>query len=646
MTRLGIFSFYDARGEVDSATEYYLSNIRDLFANLIVVVNGPLTNSSRELLLRFTPTVLERENKGFDIGAYRHVFEKHLRWSLPEDCSSVVLFNDTVFGPIAPIANMFDEMDAREIDFWGVTAHPEMPDVDHGGRIPYSHVPEFLNSYLLSIRPSLFYAKAFRPFWNSLQLDTFEDVLYEFETVFCEHFRRLGFRWGAYVDTDDLRTDERARLDYVSVIPDQLVALRRHPFIRRKLFGFDPNELQRFGHGGELERALSYVRLRNSELFKVIVESITRRFQPYSLTTNLGLDFVIEAETKPIPLPTDVDARKRSESAPRARAVVFAYLFFSDLFEYHLPALVDASRFAAIVVAVVNEDHRARFLELWPADSIRPSVVVVPPQGRDLGCLLEEVCEFAANHELVCFIHDKKSRQSLNFVVGREFANLLWTNLLGRGDYVGRVIAFLCEHPEIGIAAPPPPFHGNYFSIAGNEWTVNLPQATLLAERMCLSVAPAESHPPITFGSAFWFRPQAMKALFDLGLGRKDLSPEPMPGDGTMSHAIERIPSFVAAHHGYLTAHLHSADFVRSELSVFRHRSRFLVQHTRGALGPFAIFEDYARALFALVRRAPNSPFGRLKRTVTSIRRGALSRFRRFRRLVLDGWPWKQREKH
>lgn len=640
MNRLGIFCFFDARGEVDSAVEHYLSNIQDSFAKLIVVVNGPLTSSSRERLLRFTPNVLERENKGFDIGAYRYVFEHHLKWSLPADCSCVVLFNDTVFGPITPIANIFSEMDAREVDFWGITAHPELPSVDHGGRIPFSHVPEFLNSYFICIRPSLFHNPAFRSFWNGLRLETFEDVLYEFETVFCEHFRRLGFRWEAFVDTEDLRSDDWSRLDYVSVIPDELVVRRKHPFIRRKLFGFDPNELQRFGHGGELSRVLSDVRLRNLHLFKVIVESITRRFQPYLLTTNLGLDFVIEAESKPVTLPFDVAGRDPSDAAQRSSAAVFAYLFFPDLFEHHLPALLDASRFANTFVAVTSEEHRSRFLDLLPATAIKPSVVVVAPRGRDLGCLLEEVREVAANHELVCFIHDKKSRQSLNFVVGGEFASLLWTNLVGRGDYVGRVIEFLNGHPEIGIAAPPPPFHGNYFSIAGSEWTLNLAQASLLAEQMCLSVAPTASHPPITFGSAFWFRPPAMKAFFDLGLRRKDLPLEPMPGDGTMSHAIERIPSFVAAHHGYLTAHLHSAEFVRSELAVFRHRSRFLVQHTRGALGPFALFEDYARALFALVRHAPTSPFGRLKGTVASIRRGVLSQFRRVVRSVRDAWPW------
>jgi lipopolysaccharide biosynthesis protein len=42
-------------------------------------------------------------------------------------------------------------------------------------------------------------------------------------------------------------------------------------------------------------------------------------------------------------------------------------------------------------------------------------------------------------------------------------------------------------------------------------------------------------------GSMFWARPQALKDLNILPLDLNDFMPEPLPKDGTLSHALERF---------------------------------------------------------------------------------------------------------
>lgn len=49
----------------------------------------------------------------------------------------------------------------------------------------------------------------------------------------------------------------------------------------------------------------------------------------------------------------------------------------------------------------------------------------------------------------------------------------------------------------------------------------------------------------------FWYRPAALQPLFNLKLSAVDIPTEPIPPDGTILHAIERIMVYVAWNEGY-----------------------------------------------------------------------------------------------
>jgi lipopolysaccharide biosynthesis protein len=64
-------------------------------------------------------------------------------------------------------------------------------------------------------------------------------------------------------------------------------------------------------------------------------------------------------------------------------------------------------------------------------------------------------------------------------------------------------------------------------------------------------------------GTMFWCRPAALKPLLNLRLGWEDYPPEPVPYDGTILHAIERILPFVAENQGYHFATTHTPGVTR-----------------------------------------------------------------------------------
>ena len=119
MKRIGIFLLYDTKGRVYEYVEYLLQQIRPCLEELVIVSNGFLLEESREALHKYTPKILERPNVGFDAAGWREGMLEYCGMDYIRDFDELVLFNDSFFGPFYPFQKIFDEMDARDIDFIG-----------------------------------------------------------------------------------------------------------------------------------------------------------------------------------------------------------------------------------------------------------------------------------------------------------------------------------------------------------------------------------------------------------------------------------------------------------------------------------------------------------------------------------------------
>jgi lipopolysaccharide biosynthesis protein len=82
------------------------------------------------------------------------------------------------------------------------------------------------------------------------------------------------------------------------------------------------------------------------------------------------------------------------------------------------------------------------------------------------------------------------------------------------------------------------------------DWDFNQDIATVLGERMGIPL-PLPPFFDFPVGTMFWARKDAVAPLFGLNLGWDDYPEEPVPIDGTILHALERLLPFVANHAGY-----------------------------------------------------------------------------------------------
>jgi len=186
--RLGIYAFYDADGVADAGDLMYLSAVRDELDELVIVVNGKLASRTRAAFERYASQIFCRENRGYDGGAFQEVLLERLPRTAWDGVDELVLFNNTVYGPLQPLSPIFKAFSASQADFWGMTLY-HAPDL-----------PNHIQSYFLVFKKSVFQSLAFWTFWKNVRIDfTVADYLiasYEIRLTTALH--QAGFRYAVF----------------------------------------------------------------------------------------------------------------------------------------------------------------------------------------------------------------------------------------------------------------------------------------------------------------------------------------------------------------------------------------------------------------------------------------------------------------
>jgi lipopolysaccharide biosynthesis protein len=127
-------------------------------------------------------TVHERRNAGYDFAAWRDVLlnENMQEWD------EVLLTNSSIVGPLFSLSAVFDEMEGRSCDFWGLTR----------SRFVRPHI----QSYFMCFRKRLIRSRAWSDFWNSVRDESRKwDVIAKYETRLMEVFETHGFSGDSYL---------------------------------------------------------------------------------------------------------------------------------------------------------------------------------------------------------------------------------------------------------------------------------------------------------------------------------------------------------------------------------------------------------------------------------------------------------------
>ena len=225
-----LFAHYAADGRVHASVLHYLAQLRRCGLDVHVALSGTerLARPDRESLDGLGVSAHLRANEGLDFGAWQHL----LRIGCARGAGFVLLANDSVFGPVRDLAPVFETMQARGHDVWGMVESHE--------------VAWHLQSWFICLTAEAFQRPAIvRVFDLPFAKMSKPEIILHGEIGLGAAIRAERLDWGACLP--DSRRGLRRLVAVNPMHVDWLSALRGLAFIKVELLRDNPARIPWFG---------------------------------------------------------------------------------------------------------------------------------------------------------------------------------------------------------------------------------------------------------------------------------------------------------------------------------------------------------------------------------------------------------------
>lgn len=518
MKRLLLYVHFNKYNQFSEHVYYQLERMRPLFERVVLISNSQLRQStvsqleSADLIHDF----IQRENTGYDFAAWRSGMNL-IGFDQLSQYDSVTVMNDTCFGPLWDMVGYYERYEQDDqVDFWGITNHAKV-------KSHHLDIPEHLQSYFMSFKKKMTSSPAFLEFWKSVESYTdVQLVIDKYETQYTRLMTRAGFKYTAVLDTVPIHENYFHRnftIHYPNVLLDYKV-----PFIKIKTF------------------------------------DLTRHLAPYLLKdiekrTNYPIDLITSHMTKvSLPTPAYLLDRKllvKQETAVQSdkKIAVHLHTYYVDLLPIFLEAFKQFSFNYDLYLTTDTESKKAEIEAILSNFHQVGQVVLTGNKGRDVVPMLK-LKDTLSSYDYIGHFHTKKSPE-YPYWVGDSWRDELFTMMFEAGD---TIIAELDKREELGlvIADIPSffrytkivdPVNENRFATGMNDlWSQMNLDRQIDFDKLSTFI--------MSYGTFIWFKYDALKPLFDLGLTDADIPAEPLP-QHTILHSIERILVYLAWARGY-----------------------------------------------------------------------------------------------
>ncbi|MFP5595093.1 rhamnan synthesis F family protein [Kluyvera sp. 142486] len=558
MRRIAFYLFYDAVGEVDDYIPFKLSALQEFVKDIIVVCNSPITESGRAKLESIGVKIFCRENIGFDVWGYKEGLELIGYDQLTSSYDEVILLNYTFFGPIFPFSELFNEMDKRTCDFWGISDHSEITPNPFTGR---GTLPRHIQSHFIAIRSKMLSSLEFRKYWLEMpMINSYEDSVLTHESRFTSYFEERGFSSSVYINEKD----------YPSVYPTffdiRETILNRSPILKRRLFFHDPVWME--DNYVDLRETLDVIKKTSDYNLDLIIQNVNRSVKPRDLYSNLEQLRI---------LPTDYYLDDCNVETKENVAVIVhvdnieswneLYLFIKKI-----PIPFD------LYISTPNEcDINILKKFAYEIDVLTDIRIVDKTVCNDISTLFITFNDVGLNdkYEYICRLHTLSVQhynsewhqvKKIDMVKQQCLENLLATP-----EYICNVLKLMQHSADVGIVCPPIMHIG--LPTMGHAWGETKPQVGQLCKELGITVPLDTDTPMAVYGSMFWFKPPALRSLFKHNWTSEALSDEIVCNDRYMASVFGRLICYASKNEGYsiynvMTAKQAERNYVKLELKL------------------------------------------------------------------------------
>lgn len=511
LRRLAIFAYFDAQGQVDDYVPYLLRAVRAFCEKQVIVVNGTLTEEGRAALRACCDELIQRPNEGFDITAYKEGFLRENAVAYDE----VLFYNQTIFGPVCPLDEMFSRMEQADVDFWGLTRHKGAKAASWDDTIP---IPPHIQSFFFAVRGKMLHSEEFLRYWQELPaINSYWDAVEKHEIRFTKHFAALGYRWDVAVHTEDLE----ALNDYPLMgMPVELLKERGCPFFKRKNFMTQRHIYTTCPQGAATKALYDYLRKETDYPTALVMQNLLRTEPLSSGMEALGL--CVSADERPA---CDLDG-------------VFTLVMIDHdaLASLLVPRLDELAKGTVCRVVYANEHLRSA----WDKQ------ITIPHEAEETALspaeyLMQHLADIQAKYRWLLFLHTALPP------LLEQFADA--TSMLSAMEalHPAPCAAAMQQDENIGLIVPLTPSHQETLTIG-----LNLPRYESALREMGIKV-PLGKWGIASRGGMFFARTDALSALI--------LPENAMQGRNPL---WDFVPPLLAQKNGFFTAfstsHAHAVN--------------------------------------------------------------------------------------
>lgn len=492
--RCGIFLFFDQNGIVD---DYISSMLKDLQQNmdyLLVVCNGFVNREGLDKLRSVSSEVICRANVGFDVGGYREGLF-YLGWKQLEQYDEIVMLNYTIFAPLYPFKEMFDEMASRDVSFWGVTKHHKV-DFDPFHAISYGYIPEHIQSHFLVLRKDLFMSYQYRDFiCNMLNPKNYVESVCGYEAIFTKYFADLGFSWDVYVDTSEF---EGYAYNPLMFYPKRLIKEKRCPIIKRRSFFTDYSDFLLNTCGEPSAEAYDYLKNEMRYHMDPIWNNLLRVENMAAVHRCLHLNYMLESYATPHSWKKKTAAAVLIDSSARC---LWYQRYLKDLPEETDLYLFGRREDCEKVRRICRKPENVQIYDRTDENYVQLL----------LGAA-DELKKHAYAYVGIARMMDVEQEKPYSNAVSWQYSD--WGNLFYNTNTVGNLLEAFENNTRMGMCIPPIPQFGRFQAELGDGWCNKQDDMNhLLRERgVFVNLNPAEN--PLTpIGGSFWIKGELIGEL-------------------------------------------------------------------------------------------------------------------------------------
>ncbi len=152
-SKVAILCHFDPVGDIRLDLLHYLAELGSCGFSVVLVSNGRLREPAVSRLRERCAAVLERTNSGYDFAAWHEAMAVLCLPRSETEC--LLLANDSVYGPFAPLRDTLARIDFNGADVWGLTESLE--------------IRHHLQSYFLAFGSVAMRSQAWWDYWRRLR---------------------------------------------------------------------------------------------------------------------------------------------------------------------------------------------------------------------------------------------------------------------------------------------------------------------------------------------------------------------------------------------------------------------------------------------------------------------------------------------